>query len=144
MIKWALALASSIVVLAGCGGSAHSDSTARVAHSPAEVAAACDKTSAARQVYTDALARLGLKVSDTPLVRNALGATEGFRLGAAELQRVTDGADRQAATLLVVSLSEQEKELRAFIANNLPEAQKYGNKLNIPLQEALQKLGRIC
>jgi hypothetical protein len=143
MIKWALALASSIVVLAGCGGSNSSDSTTST-HSRAEVAAACNKIGAPRQVYVDALARLGLKVSDTPLVRNALGATEGFRLGATELQRVTDGADHRAATLLVVSLSEQEKELRAFIANNLPEAQKYGNKLNIPLQEALQKLDRIC
>jgi hypothetical protein len=143
MIKWALALASSIVVLAGCGGSAHSDSTTRT-HSRAEVSAACDKTSAARQVYVDALARLGLKVSDKPLVRNALGATEGFRLGATELQRATNGADRRAATLLVVSLSEQERELQAFIANNVPEAQKYGNKLNIPLQEALQRLDRIC
>jgi len=142
MIKWALVLASSVVVLAGCGGSGSSDSTRT--HSRAEVAAACDKTSAARQVYTDALARLGLKVSDKPLVRNALGATEGFRLGATELQRVTAGADRRAATLLVVSLSEQEKELRAFIADNLPEAQKYGNKLNIPLQQALLKLGKIC
>jgi hypothetical protein len=142
MIRWALVLASSIVVLAGCGGSSNSDSTRT--HSRAEVAAACDKTSAARQVYTDALARLGLKVSDKPLVRNALGATEGFRLGATELQRVTAGADQRAATLLVVSLSEQEKELRAFVADNLPEAQKYGNKLNIPLQEALQKLDRIC
>jgi hypothetical protein len=142
MIRWALVLASSIVMLAGCGGSSNSDSTRT--HSRAEVAAACDKTGAARQVYTDALARLGLKVSDKPLVRNALGATEGFRLGATELQRVTAGADQRAATLLVVSLSEQEKELRAFVADNLPEAQKYGNKLNIPLQEALQKLDRIC
>jgi hypothetical protein len=143
MIKWALALASSIVVLAGCGGSNSSDSTTRT-HSRAEVAAACERVGAVRQVYVDALARLGLKVSIKPLVRNALGATEGFRLGATELQRVTDGPDHRAATLLVVSLSEQEKELRAFIADNLPEAQKYGNKLNIPLQEALQKLGRIC
>lgn len=143
MIRWALVLASSIVVLAGCGGSSSSGSATRT-HSPAEVAAACEKTGAARQVYVDALARLGLKVSDKPLVRNALGATEGFRLGATELQRVTDGADHRAATLLVVSLSEQEQELRAFIANNLPEAQKYGNKLNIPLQQALRKLGGIC
>jgi hypothetical protein len=143
MIKLALVLAGSVVVLAGCGGSSNSDSATRT-HSQAEVAAACEKTGAARQVYTDALLRLGLKVSDKPLVRNALGATEGFRLGATELQRVTAGADRRAATLLVVSLSEQEKELRAFIADNLPEAQKYGNKLNIPLQQALMKLDKIC
>jgi len=143
MVKWALVIASSVVVLAGCGGSSHSDSATRT-HSPAEVAAACEKVGAARQVYVEALARLGLKVSDKPLVRNALGATEGFRLGATELQRVTDGADHRSATLLVVSLSEQEQELQAFIANNVPEAQKYGNKLNIPLQEALQKLNKIC
>lgn len=143
MIKWALAFACCIVVFAGCGGSSHSDSATRT-HSPAEVAAACEKVGAARQVYVNALATLGLKVTNKPQLRNALGATEGFRLGAAQLQRVTAGADHSAATLLVVSLSEQEKELRAFIAGNLPEAQKYGNKLNIPLQEALQKLGRIC
>jgi hypothetical protein len=143
MIKWALAFASSVFVLVGCGGGSHSDSATRT-HSPAEVAAACDKVGAARQVYVEALAKLGLKVSDKPLVRNALGATEGFRLGATELQRVADGVDHRSATLLVVSLSEQEQELQAFIADNLPAARKYGNKLNIPLQEALQKLNRIC
>jgi len=143
MIKLALVLASSIVVLAGCGGSSNSDSATRT-HSPAEVTAACEKTGAARQVYSDALARLGLKVSDKPLLRNALGATEGFRLGATELQRVTAGAEERAARLLVVSLSEQEKELRAFVAGNLAEARKYGNKLNIPLQQALVKLDKIC
>lgn len=143
MIKWAPVLAGSVVMLAGCGGGSNSDSATRT-HSPAEVAAACEKVGAARQVYGDALARLGLKVSDKPLVRDALGATEGFRLAATELQRVTAGADHGGATLLVSSLSEQEKELRAFIANDLPEARKYGNKLNIPLQQALQKLEKIC
>jgi hypothetical protein len=143
MIKWALAFACCIVVFAGCGGSSHSDSATRT-HSPAEVAAACEKVGAARQVYVNAVATLGLKVSNKPLLRGALAATEAFRLGAAELQRVTAGSDRRTATQLVVSLSEQEKELRAFDAHNLPEAQKYGNKLNIPLQDALQGLGKVC
>jgi hypothetical protein len=143
MTKWAPALACGIVVFAGCGGSSNSDSATRT-HSPAEVAAACEKIGAARQGFVNARAALGLNVSRTPVLRSALAATEAFRLSAAELQRVTAGRDLRTATRLVTSLSELEKELRAFEAHNLPEAQKYGNKLNIPLQQALVKLDKIC
>ena len=122
-IKSTLALACCIVVFAGCGGSSHSDSATRT-HSPAEVAAACVKVGAARQVYVNALATLGLNVSRNLLLRGALAATEAFRLSAAELQRVTAGSDLRTATRLVTSLSEQEKELRDSEAHNLAEKRR--------------------
>ena len=32
----------------------------------------------------------------------------------------------------------------AFDARKLPEAQKYGNELNAPLQESLAELPKVC
>lgn len=137
MTKWALAFVCSMMVFAGCGGSGDT-------HSPAEVAAGCEKAGAARRRYDAARVTMGLNFLNKPLLHALLAATEAFRRSAAELQQVTTDSDERKVAQLVTSLSEQEKELRAFDAHNLPEARKYGNKLNIPLQEALANLNKVC
>jgi len=80
-------------------------------------------------------------LTNRPFDLKTLAATKTFRNSVESLRH--GGADGKVEAL-VQALSRQEKVLTALATNNLAEAQKYGNNLNVPLERALKEISSVC
>jgi hypothetical protein len=140
------AICSLACLLSGCGsGGSKGDSSSTAATvSPARHAAACASAVAAEKRYLKAASEMGLQVLDRRLERPTRTAAEAFGRSLAELQQASAPADAARVAALAAPLSLQVKMFAAFDARKLPEAQKYGNELNTPLQESLAELPKVC
>jgi hypothetical protein len=134
-------IASTLALLAGCGGSSSSgkSSSTRAAAKPA-----CAAALAAQHRYAAAVTALGLKVQQMPLLHRAIVATEALRSQTARLEREAPASDRPALGRLAVALFDQERVLKAFANHNPAEAKSFGRNINEPLAQGQQALRAIC
>jgi hypothetical protein len=145
--RWSVCLICALTgVLAGCGGSGSKSAAggASGAVSPARHAAACADVVVAEKRYLKATGEMGLAVLDKRLERRSRAATEAFERTLAELQRSSTTSDAAQIARLAASLSLQTKMFRAFEAHKLGEAARYGNQVNAPLRQALNRLPKTC
>jgi hypothetical protein len=128
-----------VVLLTGCGGGGHSS-----AKSSADGKTACAKVKVANAHYRLAIARMGLKFKNKPLTAKALAATHDFRTTSEQLRGVSSSSEKKQLDQLVQALSNQEKVLMAFAANNFAAAAPYGKGLNAALFQSIANLSKIC
>lgn len=152
MVKSSIALTCCLVALAlgGCGGgsktasTAGSGSTATSAATPAERAQACTALSQADVQYHNAVASLGLKFKDKPLLATAIAAIGQLRTQAQKLQSLSSGGDASVLGALASALNQQGTVLSAISRGDFATASANDKGLNEALATGLPKLKQIC
>lgn len=154
-------IAAFLAAFGGCGGSGDATSTSSGSASPkssgaesttaaipagtlsaSQLRERCAKARSDKGRYYIAAKRLGASgLTNRPFDLRALAATKTFKGSVEGLRH--GGADGKVEAL-VQALSRQEKVLTALAANNVAEAQKYGDQLNTPLERALKEISSVC
>jgi hypothetical protein len=138
------AICSFCLLLAGGCGGGKTQSTGNAQAPVGDLKTNCERTAAAQARSHQALAELGLDLTNKPLLERALAGVQGFAAAAEGLQRSVTGAERADAGKLVASLQQQANEIKATIAKDEAAEQRYGRALNPALVAGRAAFARVC
>jgi HEAT repeat protein len=123
------------LLAAGCGGTNSSAGSVKTN---------CTKTNAAKNRSHEKLAELGVDLANEPLLEHARTGLQEYRAAAEGLERSVSGSQTREIGQLVTALTQQEKEIAAYIAHDAAGEEHYGTGLNPKLVQGRANLTKVC